>query len=286
MAKFNYLNVGCGEKYHKDWVNIDQYSDNPNVYACNLLKGIPFSDNMFEAVYLSEVLEHFTKKDAAALIRELYRVLKTNGIIRIVVPNLEDIAKTYLEFLNKNLSNPTEESMANYDWILLEMYDQVARNASGGEMAEFLRKPVIVNEQFVLDRIGYVGKNIRDCYLQEQKATKNWQTKFRMPEGLNPKNWRKLLNLNYLRLKIVGLIAKLFRESKHLHVGRFRSGGENHYWMYDRYSLSRLLKECGFKEIKVKTPLDSDIPEWGKYELDIKNGQIYDPKSLFMEAKK
>jgi hypothetical protein len=78
----------------------------------------------------------------------------------------------------------------------------------------------------------------------------------------------------------------LLKESEYLQVGRFRLSGEIHYWMYDRYSLSRLLKDCGFREIKVKTPLDSDIPEWGKYELDIENGQIYDPTSLFMEAKK
>jgi len=57
-------------------------------------------------------------------------------------------------------------------------------------------------------------------------------------------------------------------------------------WMYDRHSLSKLLKEIGFVATEVKTPLTSNIPHWNKYELDEKNGAIFDPTSLFMEAKK
>lgn len=69
-------------------------------------------------------------------------------------------------------------------------------------------------------------------------------------------------------------------------VGSFRLGGEVHMWMYDRFSLSRLLDECGFKCIKIQTPHSSSIPEWSEYELDVKNDIIFDPTSLFMEAQK
>ena len=43
----NYLNVGCGNKYHKDWVNIDMVSYSPYVKKVNLIKGIPFPENSF-----------------------------------------------------------------------------------------------------------------------------------------------------------------------------------------------------------------------------------------------
>ena len=66
-----------------------------------------------------------------------------------------------------------------------------------------------------------------------------------------------------------------------LQVGRFRQAGEIHYWMYDRFSLSKLLMHLGFK-----SPSDSDVPDWGKYELDVKNQCVYDPTSLFIEAYK
>jgi len=53
-----YLNIGCGGKFHKDWTNIDIVSFSPEVKSFNILKGIPFSENTFEAVYHSQVLEH------------------------------------------------------------------------------------------------------------------------------------------------------------------------------------------------------------------------------------
>jgi hypothetical protein len=57
-------------------------------------------------------------------------------------------------------------------------------------------------------------------------------------------------------------------------------------WMYDRYSLSKLLLACGFDDVSLKNPFESDIPNWDSYELDVKNGLAYDPTSLFMEARK
>jgi hypothetical protein len=63
-------------------------------------------------------------------------------------------------------------------------------------------------------------------------------------------------------------------------------GGEIHLWMYDRFSLARLLKDVGFRDIKIKNAFDSDIPNWSLHELDVKDGLVYDPSALFMEAKK
>lgn len=269
MGKINYLNIGCGNKYHEDWFNIDKYSNSRHVIACDLYKGINFDDKVFDVVYMSQVLEHFPRKKAPELISECRRVLKNGGTIRIVVPNLEDIAKNYLKLLAKNLYDPTDESVANYDWMLLEMYDQDIRNISGGEMAEFLKKTFVINEEFILSRIGFEGKRIRDNYIQEQQGSKMKLVKDKILKAINSKNRRKVFN--YVKRKI---------------TGRFRLDGEIHYWMYDRYSLKRLLENCGFKDIEVKTPFDSDIQEWNKYELDVKSGQAYDPASLFMEAKK
>ncbi|PJF22899.1 MAG: hypothetical protein CUN56_03680 [Phototrophicales bacterium] len=46
---------------------------------------LPFPDNMFNAVILSEVLEHLD--DDVAGLREVYRVLKPGGVIAVTVPN-------------------------------------------------------------------------------------------------------------------------------------------------------------------------------------------------------
>ena len=274
MKKLNYLNVGCGRKVHKDWVNIDMISYSPDVKRVNLIKGIPFPDNSFDVVYHSQVLEHIPKEKAEGFIKECYRVLKPDGYIRIVVPDLENIVNEYKSLLDENLKNPIQLSEANYDWILLEMYDQTVRNHMGGLMAEYLQQAEIVNEKYILDRTGFVGKTIRKEYLYENT--------------LASKIKKATSNMMYFRMAvhyIFGKIKGIFLSEK-TKIGAFRLGGEIHMWMYDRYSLSRLLKKCGFNEVTVKDPFQSDIPNWADYELDVKDDMAYDPISLFVEARK
>jgi hypothetical protein len=67
-------------------------------------------------------------------------------------------------------------------------------------------------------------------------------------------------------------------------IGKFRLGGEIHQWMYDRYSLSKLLVDVGFTQVEIKDAFTSRIPNWASYQLESKNGIIYKPDSLFMEA--
>ena len=287
MGKMKYLNVGCGNKYHKDWVNIDLASVDPDVIVCDLLKRIPFDDNVFDVVYLSQVLEHFSKKDALVLIRECYRVLKTGGIIRVVVPDLENIVRNYLRFLEENLKHPTAESEANYEWIMVEMYDQTVRNAAGGEMIELMVKEKAVNEEFVLGRLGLAGRTNKENYLRELKKTKIKLIQSRLLKAVEPRNFKKVLSfLMEKTAKLMLYLLGMNKELKHMQIGKFRMSGENHYWMYDRYSLGKLLASFSFREIKLKTPFESDIPAWAEYALDVKNGEVYDPTSLFMEAKK
>ena len=53
------LNLGCGGRYHKDWINIDFNSSGPDVIKHNLCLGIPSPNEDFDVVYHSDLLEHF-----------------------------------------------------------------------------------------------------------------------------------------------------------------------------------------------------------------------------------
>ena len=281
MKKLNYLNLGCGSKFHKDWYNIDMSSNSSDVIAVNLLKGIPFPDKFFDVVYHSQVLEHIPKEKAHDFIKECFRVLKPNGIIRIAVPDLENIVDEYKKFLNENLQNPNELSSANYDWILIEMYDQTVRNYSGGQMTEFLKQTNLINEKYIIERIGYDFRSISNSFLRGDTLNTisgNFKRVF-----LSPTIFKKAFKFIFRKIKQNILSIILSEKSK---IGSFRMGGQVHMWMYDRYSLSRLLKECGFEEISIKSPIDSAIPKWEVYELDVKDGLICDPTSLFIEARK
>ncbi len=278
MKKLDYLNVGCGNKFHKNWVNLDMSSDSMDVVTANLLNGVPFPENSFDVVYHSQVLEHFPKEKAQDFIRECFRVLKTDGIIRVVVPNLEYIVDEYKKFLNENLKNPNDLSATNYEWILLLMYDQTVRNYSGGQMAEFLKRHNITKENYVIDSLGCMGSSIREIDLSGDNymIIKNLKKSFS-----SITMFKKAVR--YLYRKIYQNIIPRSEASR---IGTFRLGGQIHMWMYDRYSLARLLKDCGFIDISVKNPFESDIPNWSQYELDVKDGLVYDPTSLFMEARK
>lgn len=273
------LNLGCGNIFHKDWVNID-FTEKENVIKHNLLQGIPCNKNEFDVVYHSHILEHFSKHDAIDFINECYRVLKTNGIIRIVLPDLEDIDKTYLEQLAIVRTDPSKSNVLNYNWILLEMYDQVIRNYPGGEMKEYLQKRHEINNDYLVERIGLEARKIiysennSITEIKKKRTIKSYITGFA----------RRIINLFTVKNKIIQLLFK--KQINYYNIGKFRQGGEIHQWMYDSYSLKTLLESCGFKDVVVKTAFDSSIPNWNSYNLDSKDGIVYAPKSLFIEARK
>ena len=67
--------------------------------------------------------------------------------------------------------------------------------------------------------------------------------------------------------------------------GRFRSSGEIHKWMYDRYSLARALQAAGFVNPEIVGAAESRIPNWASFALDTEpDGRVYKPDSLFVEA--
>lgn len=262
-----YLNIGCGNHVAEsnEWINVDFASNNPNVISHNLLNGIPFSENQFDLVYHSHVLEHFTKIDGMNLINECYRVLKQGGIIRIAIPNLEEIAKLYLENLNKCWEEPNNEiHFANYQWTLLEMYDQTVRNKVGGELKKFVKQTNLLNKDYVLNRIGFEAEHIINS---------------------NEKEIIKPSLLNSVKAKLRNIIFGNKR-SEYIDLGKFRYSGEIHQWMYDRVSLKNLLEETGFSDFQIVTATASSISNWDEFQLDATNGITRKPDSLFVEAKK
>lgn len=270
-----YLNIGCGSYYSSEstWTNLDFVSRDKHVIAHNLLKGIPFNDNSFDFVYHSHVLEHFSKLDGEWLIQECFRVLKPDGILRIAVPDLETIVRNYILWIDKGIENPGDEIIrANYNWMLIEMYDQTVRNSSGGEMAKYIFQERIINEDFIYERIGEEGKELRSQYFKKRlKSPGNKMTLRRIASGV------------YHRLKNA---SKLKQSSNYEQIGRFRLGGEIHQWMYDRYSLTGLLTKSGFEQIIKTTAFDSYLTDWGKYNFDSVQGSVRKPDSLFIEARK
>lgn len=279
------VNLGCGQRYHKDWINIDFVSNSEDVIQHNLLDGIPINDNEVDLVYHSHVLEHFSKVQGVYFIKECYRVLKVNGIIRIAVPDLETIVKEYLNNLQLAMEGDVE-AKHNYEWIKLELFDQMVRNESGGDMKNYLYQPIVKNESYVFKRIGSEGEIIRESFFNKKVLVQDLKKNVKPKVSILKLFLRKVKSV-ITKVRVWGTKSSLTeQESKALKIGQFRLGGEIHQWMYDRYSLSELLKIVGFNDIKVCSAFESEIQNWESYQLDIINGEIRKPDSLFMEARK
>ena len=273
------LNLGCGHRLHPAWINVDYVATEAGVMAYDLMHGIPFSDESVDVVYHSHFLEHLSRAAAETFVHECFRVLRPQGLLRVVVPDLENVVRAYLAALEK-VSDGSQAWSANYDWLLLEMLDQFVRETQGGEMQIWLVQAHLPNKEFVMQRCG------TEVAALIERGRSGQQT----PQSRTiTTEWRKLLRFSryphYLREILLRLA--LGKEYHALQIGRFRKSGETHQWMYDRFSLERLLRRCGFEQIQQKTPTESDIPNWATFHLDVEpDGAAYKPNSLYMEAMK
>ena len=277
------LNLGCGSRFHPDWTNVDFTATREGVIAHDLNQNIPFPDESFDVVYQSHLLEHFSKTNAELFLRECYRVLRPEGVFRVVVPDLEQIARTYLTALEKANAG-FEEWHYNYEWILLEMYDQSVRNQSGGEMRAYLSSNHIPNKEFIIQRLGREAKTVIEARKRHhQKSQSATTTATNPPKRLAKQLYCFLRYPNYRRESLLKLL--LGSEYKALQIGRFRQSGEIHQWMYDRYSLSVLLNKIGLENVQQCSATESYIPNWKSWNLDTEpDGSIYKPDSLYMEG--
>src|SRR5215469_11077912 len=58
--------------------------------------GLPLADDSCDAVYCSHVLEHLALEDFRVALRNTHRVLKHDGVFRLVLPDLYQCASSYL----------------------------------------------------------------------------------------------------------------------------------------------------------------------------------------------
>jgi predicted SAM-dependent methyltransferase len=250
-----FVNLGCGACFHSDWVNIDFVSQSPDVVQHDLRTQLPLNDESCAVVYHSHFLEHLPHAFAPLFLQECYRVLVPGGLLRVVVPDLETIARLYLKNLESALVGDADAA-SRYEWLTLELMDQMVREESGGEMLKYWQLNPMPAEKFVIERTGREVLEFIESY------------RVRARSGL-------------------AATPAAYQAPKFEEVGKFRASGEVHQWMYDRWSLRVLLERTGFHEIKVCAASESRIPDFARYGLDLNaDGSVRKPDSLFMEGQK
>jgi SAM-dependent methyltransferase len=122
------VNVGCGRSPIPGWVNIDNSLSvrlarlrSPALHRAarrliggaraefartaraegirygDARSGLPFADGVVDIVYSSHMFEHLSPGAAIMFLAEAHRVLRTGGVLRLVVPDLSRLVSTYQE---------------------------------------------------------------------------------------------------------------------------------------------------------------------------------------------
>ncbi len=91
------VNIGCGPfGEDKPWINIDMFHMKNVSFVYDTRRKLPFNDNTIECMRLEHVLEHMHRNDEAIiLLKETRRCLIANGVVRIIVPDIEKFINAY-----------------------------------------------------------------------------------------------------------------------------------------------------------------------------------------------
>lgn len=90
------LNLFCGPHAITGWTNYDAQAL-PGVIAYDLRQRLPHPDGSAHFIYSEHGIEHLTKQEQVAFLKECRRVLRPGGVMRVSCPDLRTIIQDYLE---------------------------------------------------------------------------------------------------------------------------------------------------------------------------------------------
>ena len=263
-----FLNLACGDIFVSStlWENCDFAPKSRDVKQVNLLSGLPYGDNTFELAYCSHYIEHIPKNEVLNFLRECNRVLKPNGLSRLVLPNFENIAREYIK-------NIDQGNLLYSEFNIVEMVDQCTRRESGGELMKWYRKTSTDSNlyAYIKSRTGHVinpNRNKPEFFLVKFKNLSLLKLKFKA-------------QLIFSKL-MISILPRWFQLN---HVSRTATG-EKHLWVYDFNSISNVLKQAGFSSIIEKDSHTSSNPLFPVFPLDVNsdNETRKGAESMYIEA--
>jgi len=80
------LNIGCGRKPEKGYINIDKSYEVGADAVVDVEEGLPYPDNYFDEIYSSHTLQAIRPDKWYFVLNEIYRVAKPNCVLHLILP--------------------------------------------------------------------------------------------------------------------------------------------------------------------------------------------------------
>lgn len=132
------LHLGCGRKYIPGFVHID-VQPGPHVDVVGPVEKLPMPDNSVSLIYASHILEHFGRFVYMSVLREWFRVLRPDGVLRLAVPDFAACAAIYYE-------NGLEDGLSGLVGLII-----------GGQRDQYDYHKMIFDEKFLRKSLLEVG---------------------------------------------------------------------------------------------------------------------------------
>lgn len=83
------LHLGCGDDYITGLINVDGNILRKKELWLDLRNRLPFPTKCANFIYCNHTLEHLFPYDALRLLREMFRIVSEEGVVRLAVPSFE-----------------------------------------------------------------------------------------------------------------------------------------------------------------------------------------------------
>ena len=110
--------------FTRGWDGVDHYHP--------MVRPFPFPSGSFDAVYARRIVEHLVLAEADQFMSELHRLCVPGAVVRLCVPDFEEMCRSYLLATEKAWETDDPADIRRQELLVIECVDQMVRERSGG----------------------------------------------------------------------------------------------------------------------------------------------------------
>jgi predicted SAM-dependent methyltransferase len=115
LQKNLYTNIGCGALgLEHDWINLDYGKNDYVTYLYDCRKELPFADGAVKGIFTEHFFEHLDYYlEVPYFLKTCYRILQSDGVLRIIIPDAEKYLLGYCEpgWDSLKLTRPLDDNL-------------------------------------------------------------------------------------------------------------------------------------------------------------------------------